>query len=163
MFAYRVNDPERYGVVDFNAEGKVLSIEEKPEQVKSNYAVTGLYFYDNQVLDIAASLKPSARGELEITDINKAYLEQQQLHVELLGRGSVWLDTGTHESLMDAARYVEVVERRQGMKIGCPEEVAWRMGYINDTELEMLAARLKKNDYGRYLSSLLLEKDIYIR
>jgi len=163
VFAYRVNDPERYGVVDFNAEGKVLSIEEKPEQVKSNYAVTGLYFYDNQVLDIAASLKPSARGELEITDINKAYLEQQQLHVELLGRGSVWLDTGTHESLMDAARYVEVVERRQGMKIGCPEEVAWRMGYINDTELEMLAARLKKNDYGRYLSSLLLEKDIYIR
>jgi len=158
VFAYRVNDPKRYGVVDFNAEGTVLSVEEKPAEPKSNYAVTGLYFYDNQVVDIAAGLKPSARGEYEITDINKAYLYQKQLHVELLGRGSVWLDTGTHESLMDAARYVEVVERRQGMKIGCPEEVAWRMDYINDVELESLATKLKKNDYGRYLSSLLLER-----
>jgi len=158
VFAYRVHDPERYGVVDFNTEGTVLSIEEKPQKPLSNYAVTGLYFYDNQVLDIADDLKPSARGELEIMDINKVYLNQKKLHVELLGRGSVWLDTGTHESLMDAARYVEVVERRQGMKIGCPEEVAWRMGYIGDMELECLAVLLKKSDYGRYLSELLLER-----
>jgi len=157
VFAYRVHDPERYGVVEFDDEGTALSIEEKPAQPKSHYAVTGLYFYDNRVLDIAAELQPSARGEYEITDINKVYLAEQCLHVERLGRGSVWLDTGTHESLMDAARYVEVVEKRQGMKIACPEEIAWEMGYISNEELAAMADALKKNGYGQYLLSRLAE------
>jgi len=132
VFVYRVNDPERYGVLEFDSDGKALSIEEKPAKPKSNWAVTGLYFYDNRVLDIAAGLKPSSRGELEITEVNRTYLANGELQVERLGRGSVWLDTGTHESLMDAASYVEVVEKRQGMKISSPEEIAWEMGYIND-------------------------------
>ncbi|HKI60875.1 MAG TPA: glucose-1-phosphate thymidylyltransferase RfbA [Mariprofundaceae bacterium] len=158
VFAYRVHDPERYGVLEFNAGGKVLSIEEKPARPKSNWAVTGLYFYDNQVLDIAADLKPSARGELEITDVNKAYLAKGKLHVERLGRGSAWLDTGTHESLMDAASYVEVVEKRQGMKISSPEEIAWEMGYLNDGQLARLAEPLMKSGYGQYLMRRLAEK-----
>ncbi len=157
VFAYRVHDPERYGVVEFDADGRALSIEEKPARPKSNYAVTGLYFYDNRVVDIAADLEPSARGEYEITDINKVYLADQFLHVEKLGRGSAWLDTGTHESLMDAARYVEVIEKRQGMKIACPEEIAWEMGYIGDAELAVMADTLKKNGYGQYLLSRLAE------
>jgi len=157
VFAYRVHDPDRYGVVEFDEDGMALSIEEKPVRPKSHYAVTGLYFYDNRVLDIAADLQPSARGEYEITDINKVYLAEQQLHVERLGRGSAWLDTGTHESLMDAARYVEVIEKRQGMKIACPEEIAWEMGYINDEELAAMAHALKKNGYGKYLLSRLAE------
>jgi len=157
VFAYRVHDPERYGVVKFEEGFRAVSIEEKPEQPKSNWAVTGLYFYDNRVVDIAAKLKPSPRGELEITDINRIYLESSGLHVEPLGRGVAWLDTGTHESLMDAARYVEVVERRQGLKIGSPEEVAWRQGYIDTPQLKKLAADLGKSGYGAYLLSLLRE------
>jgi len=158
VFAYRVHDPERYGVLEFDSQGKVLSIEEKPAKPKSNWAVTGLYFYDNRVIDIAAGLKPSARGELEITDVNRKYLSNGALHVERLGRGSAWLDTGTHESLMDAASYVEVVEKRQGMKISSPEEIAWEMGYINDAELEKLAEPLMKSGYGLYLMRRLAEK-----
>ncbi len=157
VFAYRVQDPERYGVVKFEEGFRAISIEEKPEHAKSNWAVTGLYFYDNRVVDMAAELKPSPRGELEITDINRIYLERGELHVEPLGRGVAWLDTGTHESLMDAARYVEVVERRQGLKIGCPEEVAWRMKYIDESKLRNLAADLGKSGYGTYLISLLRE------
>jgi len=157
VFAYRVRDPERYGVVEFAEGFKAVSMEEKPERPKSNWAVTGLYFYDNDVIDIAAALKPSARGELEITDVNKVYLQQGSLNVEPMGRGVAWLDTGTHDSLMDAARYVEVIERRQGMKIGCPEEVAWRMGYIDDAGLKKLASTLQKSGYGSYLTSLLEE------
>ncbi len=134
---------------------QVLSLEEKPRHPKSRWAVTGLYFYDNSVLDVAASIKPSARGELEITCVNRAYLNQNRLHAKLLGRGAAWLDTGTHDSLMEAAQFVEVIERRQGMKISCPEEVAWRMGYIDDAQLESLASPLKKSDYGHYLESLL--------
>jgi glucose-1-phosphate thymidylyltransferase len=151
VFAYRVRDPERYGVVQFDADGKALDIEEKPKQPKSNYAVTGLYFYDNDVLDIAAALKPSARGELEITDVNRAYLERRTLRVELIGRGTAWLDTGTHESLLQAAMFIEAIESRQGLKVCCPEEIAFRAGYIDAARLEQLALPLAKTGYGSYL------------
>ncbi|HEY6922638.1 MAG TPA: glucose-1-phosphate thymidylyltransferase RfbA [Steroidobacteraceae bacterium] len=151
VFAYRVRDPERYGVVQFDAEGKALDIEEKPKQPKSNYAVTGLYFYDNDVLDIAAALKPSARGELEITDVNRAYLDRRTLRVELIGRGIAWLDTGTHESLLQAAMFIEAIETRQGLKVCCPEEIAFRAGYIDAARLEQLALPLAKTGYGSYL------------
>jgi glucose-1-phosphate thymidylyltransferase len=154
VFAYRVQDPQRYGVVEFSGEVPV-SIEEKPANPRSRYAVTGLYFYDNDVVRIAKSLKPSARGELEITDVNRRYLEQRRLHAEKLGRGHAWLDTGTPESLLEASQFIETVERRQGLKIGCPEEVAWQMGFIGDSDLERLAARMGNSDYGRYLMSLL--------
>ena len=151
VFAYRVRDPERYGVVQFDEQGNALGIEEKPRQPKSNFAVTGLYFYDNDVLDIAATLKPSARGELEITDVNRAYLERRMLRVELLGRGVAWLDTGTHESLMQAAMFIEAIESRQGLKVCCPEEIAFRAGYIDAARLEQLALPLVKSGYGAYL------------
>lgn len=157
VFAYRVRDPERYGVVDFDKQGKVRSIEEKPANPKSNYAVTGLYFYDNQVLEIASKLRPSPRGELEVTDINRHYLERGQLQVEVMGRGMAWLDTGTHQSLLDASHYVQVLEERQGLKVGCPEEVAWRSGWINDAQFQSLGQALVKGGYGRYLLSLLAE------
>ncbi|MDE2343830.1 MAG: glucose-1-phosphate thymidylyltransferase RfbA [Betaproteobacteria bacterium] len=157
VFAYAVNDPERYGVAEFDAEGRVLSLEEKPARPRSRYAVTGLYFYDNQVCDLAAGLKPSTRGELEITDLNRCYLERQQLHVERMGRGFAWLDTGTHESLLEAAQYIETVEKRQGLKIACPEEIAFRMGMIGAAELEAMAARMKNNGYGQYLYRILQE------
>ena len=158
VFAYRVRDPERYGVVEFDREGRASSIEEKPDRPRSHYAVTGLYFYDNQVVDIAADLKPSARGELEITDINSRYLEAGRLHVEMLGRGTAWLDTGTHESLLQAATFIETVEQRQGLKIACPEEIAYRLGYIDAGALEALARPLAKNNYGRYLLDILAEE-----
>lgn len=158
IFGYPVKDPERYGVVEFDASGRVMGIEEKPEIPKSTYAVPGLYIYDNQVVDIAEKLKPSPRGELEITDINNAYLEQNELRVELLGRGFAWLDTGTHEALQQAAAYVQVVQERQGMKIACIEEIAYRLGYINDNALKALAADMLKNDYGQYLMGLLEDK-----
>jgi glucose-1-phosphate thymidylyltransferase len=157
IFAYPVQDPERYGVVEFDANGRAISLEEKPKRPKSRYAVTGLYFYDNQVLDIAASLKPSPRGELEITDVNKRYLEMGRLDVVTMGRGYAWLDTGTHESLLEASQFIEVIERRQGLKIACPEEIAYRMGYISADELEALAKPLAKNGYGQYLLRLLKE------
>ncbi|UGQ45621.1 glucose-1-phosphate thymidylyltransferase RfbA [Massilia endophytica] len=160
VFAYHVHDPERYGVVEFNADRQAVSIEEKPKQPKSNYAVTGLYFYDNQVCDIAASIKPSARGELEITDVNKAYLEAKQLKVELMGRGMAWLDTGTHESLLDASQFIATIERRQGLKVACPEEIAFRKGYIDAAQLARLAEPLKKNGYGQYLLQILEDKVI---
>ena len=150
-------DPERYGVVEFNSDGKAVSIEEKPTDPKSQYAVPGLYFYDNDVLRIAADLKPSARGELEITDVNQAYLERGALHVEVLGRGVAWLDAGTHESLLQAANFVQAVEERQGMMISCPEEIAYRMGYIGADELKGLALEMKNNEYGAYLLRLLDE------
>lgn len=155
VFGYHVHDPERYGVVDFDADGRARDIEEKPKTPKSNYAVTGLYFYDNDVLDIAAAVKPSARGELEITDVNRAYLARGDLFVEMMGRGYAWLDTGTHASLLQAAQFVQTIEERQGMKIACPEEIAWRAGWIDDAALERLAAPLKKSGYGDYLTALL--------
>jgi glucose-1-phosphate thymidylyltransferase len=157
IFAYRVQDPQRYGVVAFDAQGRAISLEEKPVKPKSHYAVTGLYFYDNQVIDIAASLKPSARRELEITDVNRIYMERNQLSVEILGRGYAWLDTGTHESLLDAGRFIETIEQRQGLKVACPEEIAFRKGFIDAAQLEKLAAPLAKNDYGQYLYRLLLD------
>jgi glucose-1-phosphate thymidylyltransferase len=155
VFGYYVRDPECYGVVELGPSGEALSLEEKPAYPKSNYAVTGLYFYDNQVLDIAASLKPSARGELEITDVNRAYLERRQLTVELLGRGYAWLDTGTHTALQSASSFIEIVERRQGLKVACVEEIAFRMGYINAARLAELAGPMQKNAYGQYLLELL--------
>lgn len=155
VFAYRVRDPGRYGVVEFDSQGRALGIEEKPAKPKSFYAVTGLYFYDNQVLDIAASLQPSARGELEITDVNRAYLEAGSLRVDLLGRGIAWLDTGTHESLLQAAMFIEAIETRQGLKVCCPEEIAFRLGYIDAPQLERLAHALAKTGYGAYLLEIL--------
>jgi glucose-1-phosphate thymidylyltransferase len=157
VFGYRVHYPNDYGVVEFDSNGKVLSLEEKPENPKSHYAVTGLYFYDNQVVDIAASLKPSARGELEITDVNNKYLKQGNLTVEILGRCFAWLDTGSHNALMKATNFVESIETRQGLKISCPEEIAFNKGLIDAVQLEKLAAPLKKNGYGQYLLSLLEE------
>ncbi len=158
VFAYHVQDPERYGVVGFDANRRATSIEEKPAKPKSNYAVTGLYFYDQQVCDIAASIKPSARGELEITDVNRIYLEQGRLDVELMGRGMAWLDTGTHDSLMEAGQFIATLEKRQGLKVACPEEVAYRKGYIDAAQLEKLAEPMKKNTYGQYLLRLLNER-----
>jgi glucose-1-phosphate thymidylyltransferase len=158
VFAYHVTDPERYGVVEFDADKRALSIEEKPKNPKSNYAVTGLYFYDNQVCDIAASIKPSARGELEITTVNAHYLEQQQLNVEIMGRGYAWLDTGTHDSLLEAGQFIATLEKRQGLKVACPEEIAYRSGWIDAAALEQLAQPLMKNGYGQYLMQVLRER-----
>jgi glucose-1-phosphate thymidylyltransferase len=158
VFAYHVTDPERYGVVEFDADKRALSIEEKPRAPKSNYAVTGLYFYDNQVCDIAASIKPSARGELEITTVNAHYLQQQQLAVEIMGRGYAWLDTGTHDSLLEAGQFIATLEKRQGLKVACPEEIAYRSGWIDAAALEKLAQPLLKNGYGQYLLQVLRER-----
>jgi len=157
VFAYHVHDPERYGVAEFDASGKVLSLEEKPQKPKSSYAVTGLYFYDSQVVELAKGLQPSQRGELEITDLNRLYLEQGQLSVEIMGRGYAWLDTGTHDSLLDASQFIATLEQRQGLKIACPEEIAWRNGWIDADRLERLAQPLAKNGYGQYLQRLLKE------
>jgi len=157
VFAYHVHDPERYGVVEFNASGKAISLEEKPLKPKSNYAVTGLYFYDNNVVEMARDLKPSARGELEITDINRMYLEREQLSVAMMGRGYAWLDTGTHESLIGASNFIQTIEQRQGLKVACPEEIAWRKGFIDADAVQRLAEPLKKNAYGQYLLKMISE------
>ncbi len=155
VFAYHVQDPSRYGVVEFDPSGRAISVEEKPAQPKSNYAVTGLYFYDSDVVGIARELKPSARGELEITDVNRAYLAMGKLNVEIMGRGMAWLDTGTHESLLEAAHFIETIEKRQGLKVACPEEIAYRLGYIDSERLERIGMEMKQNGYGRYLLGLL--------
>ena len=160
VFAYPVADPERYGVAEIDARGRVLSLEEKPQQPKSRYAVTGLYFYDNRVLDIARTLEPSARGELEITDVNRAYLALDALDCEVMGRGMAWLDTGTHESLLEAAQYIATIERRQGLKIACPEEIAWRLGYIDSAAFEQQGVALSKSGYGQYLLALLRDGSV---
>ncbi|MBP8168075.1 MAG: glucose-1-phosphate thymidylyltransferase RfbA [Azonexus sp.] len=158
VFAYHVHDPERYGVVEFDGNGKAITLEEKPLAPKSNYAVTGLYFYDNAVLEIARDLKPSPRGELEITDVNRVYLERNALSVKVMGRGHAWLDTGTHESLLDASQFISTIEKRQGLKVACPEEIAYRQGHIDAAELEQLARPMLKNPYGQYLMSVLKER-----
>ena len=162
VFAYHVRDPERYGVVEFDTKGRAISLEEKPLKPKSNYAVTGLYFYDNDVLDIAKNLKPSPRGELEITDINRIYLELNKLSVEMMGRGYAWLDTGTHASLLEASQFIQTIEHRQGLKIACPEEIAYHQGFIDAAQLEKLAAPLMKSGYGEYLMQVLKEKSLYL-
>ena len=158
VFAYRVRDPERYGVVEFDSSGRAISIEEKPEKPRSSYAVTGLYFYDNQVLDIAAALRPSPRGELEITDVNRTYLERGQLRVQTLGRGMAWLDTGTQEALLQASNFIQAIEQRQGLKVACPEEVAYKMGFIDAEQVRRIAREMKGNEYGRYLETMLEEE-----
>lgn len=163
VFAYHVTDPQRYGVVEFDASGKALSLEEKPANPKSNYAVTGLYFYDNQVADVAAAVRPSARGEYEITDVNRVYLERGTLSVEILGRGFAWLDTGTHQSLLQASTFIETIETRQGLKVACPEEIAYRAGWINADDVVRLAAPLMKNEYGQYLMQVLRETELRVK
>ena len=158
VFAYAVTDPERYGVVEFDAHGRAVSLEEKPQAPKSRYAVTGLYFYDNRVVELAKTVKPSARGELEITDLNRLYLEQGKLSVMTMGRGYAWLDTGTHEAMLEASQFIETIEKRQGLKVACPEEIVWRMGWISDAKLEKMAQMLVKSGYGQYLLGLLRDK-----